>query len=107
MLKDETFLLHQTERIAQVALEKERVQISQVPPILNRFETFDRSALAFFYLNPKYIYVGVGANTVNIPATNYISSGDSEDYGDRIDSLPHNGIVGGIPRFNVEPCADC
>mgnify|MGYP001500079420 CR=1 FL=1 len=93
MLNNEKFVEHQQERIALVALESSVSQIPNVPPWINRFEVFDRSALAFLFFNPTYSIFGVGPNTVNIPASKYLSEYDIGVYGGQIDTAPFTFVV--------------
>jgi hypothetical protein len=93
MIRNPDFVEHQEYRIAQVALENYASQIPGVPFWINSFEVFDRTALAFLYLHPGNIPLGVGPNTVNIPANKYLSDYDVEVYKGQIDTAPAVGVV--------------
>lgn len=101
LLTNEKFIEHQTQRIKEVGLEQVISQIPGVPDVINRFEVFDRTALAFLYLNPEYIFFGVGPNTVNIPATKYMSEIDHTIYEGHINTEPFNFFVTVISRSGI------
>jgi len=63
------------------------------PFLIADLEVFDRAAMRFLYANPQYTLFGVGPNLISIPASQYISLRASYIYGDRIDSVPHMGLI--------------
>jgi hypothetical protein len=101
LLNNDKFVEHQTLRIQEVGLELATSQIPGVPNFINRFEVFDRTALAFLYLNPQNIFLGVGPNTVNIPATKYMSEIDHTIYEGQINTEPFNFFVTVISRSGI------
>jgi hypothetical protein len=54
-----------------------------------RFDIFDRLALIFLYLNPKFLLFGVGPNLISIPASEFIPSSSVFSEEGRIDSVPN------------------
>jgi hypothetical protein len=56
-------------------------------------EIFDRTAVDFFIHNPYYLIFGAGPGLISLPATEFMNSDDISLYGDRIDSIPHMGII--------------
>jgi len=101
LLNNQNFVEHQTKRIREVGLELAISQIPGVPDFINRFEVFDRTALAFLYLNPEYILFGVGPNTINIPATKYMSEIDHEIYKGQLNTEPFNFIITVVSRSGL------
>ena len=101
LINNEEFVDHQTQRIAQVALEDIQTSIPDVPDFINHFEVFDKTAAAFLYLNPKYAIFGVGPNTINIPSSEYMSEFEKTEYNGRIDSVPSNFIINIISRSGI------
>jgi len=93
LIKNDKFVEHQNSRIMEVGLEMTISQIPGVPPIINRFEVFDRTALAFLYFHPNNIWLGVGPNTITVPASEYLSDLDRDIYEGQINTTPFNGII--------------
>jgi hypothetical protein len=71
------------------------------PNLFKKFEVFDRAALNFFYNNPKFMFFGTGPNLISIPASDYIDSYSRLIYGNRIDSVPHTGLVNIFSRSGI------
>lgn len=101
LIDNEDFINHQTERLAMVTLENKSSQIAGVPDFINKFEVFDKVALAFFYFNSQYLLIGVGPNTVNIPSSKYLIGNDDANYEGRVDSVPHNFLINILSRSGV------
>jgi len=101
LLNNQQFVDHQTRRLTEVGLEMEIAKIHGVPDFVNRFEVFDRTALAFLYFNPQYAILGVGPNTINIPSGKYLSPLDIEVYKGHIDTSPVNFFLTIISRSGL------
>jgi hypothetical protein len=98
---DPGFREHQNQRIEMVTLKKTRFYDSDVPIVFNALEVFDKAAAVFLFKNPIYSLVGVGPNTVTIPATRYLSGASKTDFGGRIDSAPGTFPVNVIARTGL------
>jgi hypothetical protein len=61
--------------------------------VFKRLEVFDRAAMNFMAYNPMFLLTGVGPNTVSIPSSSYIDAYGQQTFGDRIDSVPHSGLI--------------
>jgi hypothetical protein len=63
------------------------------PTLFQKLEVFDRSAANFLYFNNVYFFIGVGPNLISLPASDYIDEDSKKIYGDKIDSVPHTGLI--------------
>jgi hypothetical protein len=61
--------------------------------LIARLEVFDRAAARFLWANPEHLLFGTGPDVVSIPASSFVSREARAIYGDRIDSVPHTGLV--------------
>jgi hypothetical protein len=100
LLSSPAFIAHQQYRIAQILLENEMNHIEGVPDIVNSLEVFDQASAAFLYLNPEHTILGVGPNTVNIPANNYVSEFTASQF-ESIDTMPVNGVLYLVSRSGI------
>jgi hypothetical protein len=66
-----------------------------------RFDIFDRLALIFLYLNPKYLLFGVGPNLISIPASEFIPSSSVFSEEGRIDSVPNVFVINYIASSGI------
>jgi hypothetical protein len=98
---NDDFVQHQNKRLALVTLEERSTDIWGAPAFVNRFEIFDKLALIFLYLNPEYLIFGVGPNTINIPASKYLTGVEESDYGGKIDSVPANFLINVLSRSGI------
>lgn len=57
------------------------------------FEVFDASAISFLIDNPEYLFLGTGPGLISLPASDYIPLYAQRIYGNKIDSIPHMGII--------------
>jgi hypothetical protein len=61
--------------------------------LIARLEVFDRAAARFLWANPEHLLFGTGPDVVSLPASLYVSREARAIYGERIDSVPHTGLV--------------
>jgi hypothetical protein len=101
LIGNEDFVNHQNARTAVVTLEGNNTQVAGMPDFFNRFEIFDKVALAFLYFNPQYTIFGVGPNTVNIPSSKYLTGVEDSDYEGKVDSVPVNFFINVIARSGI------
>lgn len=101
LLNNPAYVDHQAKKIARVTLEAQDTQLQGVPEFFNAFEGFDQSALAFFYYNPRNLFFGVGPNTINIPASAYMSDLMIKIMGTNINTTPVNGFIYTISRTGL------
>ena len=91
---NEAFRNHFEARLKQTAVETAANGIIQNTPLwISGLEVFDAAAVAFFYHHPQYIYTGTGPNTINIPSSPYLSAVNKSTYRNKIDSIPHMGVL--------------
>lgn len=64
----------------------------------SRFDIFDRLALIYLYLNPQYLFFGVGPNLISIPASEFIPSSSVFFEEGRVDSVPNVFFINLVAR---------
>jgi hypothetical protein len=93
LLTSQEFVERQSMKIARLNLEEEENLIEEVPNFINLFESFDQSALSFYYFNPQYTILGVGPNTMSIPSSKYMSIIALKSFEGAQNNSPVNGVV--------------
>jgi hypothetical protein len=72
-----------------------------IETVAGRFEVFDASAIRFLGYNPGYLLLGTGPGLISLPASNYVPGVARYIYGDRIDSVPHTGLISTLADSGV------
>ena len=62
------------------------------PKIFCYMEVFDRTSAYFFWMNPRYWWLGVGPNLISIPQANYMSHYYQQIWGAGTNGLPQTVI---------------
>jgi hypothetical protein len=82
------------------SLEQRRATLVEAEPELEweprwmaKLEVFDRAAARFLWKKPLFAIIGAGPDLVSLPASEWIDEKAAKIYGDRIDSVPHTGLL--------------
>ena len=71
----------------------ERFQFLAASKVVQKLEVFDAAAINFLNHNPQYYLFGTGPGMIYLPASAYVLERDNYIYNNRIDALPHMGLI--------------
>lgn len=92
---------HLASRLIEDSLNEHQKIIKGIPQVMSKLEVFDAAAAGFFYHNHYFLFHGVGPNTINIPASVYLSSYSKGIYKHGINSVPHTGFLQILSRSGI------
>ena len=84
---------HLASRLIEDSIHGNQKEIKGVPTLISKLEVFDAAAAGFFFHNPRFLLLGTGPNTINIPSSVYLSRYSKGIYRHGINSIPHTGFL--------------